>query len=470
VVRIHVGESSDTDPDMPADRATRRTTDTPVQRPPRTGIDISALAQRHALALRIAYLCCIAIATLLGLNADASLSNAADRLRRALEPALSFRDVTDAARNIALFVGWGATWVITSPAPTTRRTVAMATLLGMLASITVESAQVFSAVRYASIADVFTNTLGSLIGASAFWIFERRAITDLRSGTMIGVPGWMPAGALLLNAIGLAFAPSSRPTMHIAWESSPLGRAAKIASVTPVDVPWSALISDVAAWLVVGLGVSVAISDRTGRLRGLQLLAWLAIVGGMLPLVHLGRDMSGLQREAGTLGVQAVAVGIGLAAGLLAVPLWRRAVTARSTRALQLAALAAVLGAIIAWSPAAWAASGSTQVSWRQFVPMMSLFQRQDLSSVFLVLQKAGMGAAVGACLAARTRMGEPRPGVRAAVAYAALVEIGQVLVPGRYPDVTDILITTASAGLIAVLVERADRGARLSPGAASRP
>jgi VanZ family protein len=57
--------------------------------------------------------------------------------------------------------------------------------------------------------------------------------------------------------------------------------------------------------------------------------------------------------------------------------------------------------------------------------------------------------------------MGEPWPGVRTAVWYAALLEAGQFFVPGRYPDVTDIMITSAAAGLVAVLVERADRNAR---------
>lgn len=126
----------------------------------------------------------------------------------------------------------------------------------------------------------------------------------------------------------------------------------------------------------------------------------------------------------------------------------------------------------MAWSPANWAIppAGSPTMSWRQLVPMMSLFQRQDLSSVFLVLQKAGFGAALGACLAARTRVGVASPGVRAAVGYAMLLEIGQLLVPGRYPDITDVLITAAAAGLMAVLVERADQGVRHAPGASDAP
>lgn len=449
---------------MTAERAERRTTDTPVQRAPRRGIDISALALRYATAIRIAYLVCVAIATLLKLGFDPALPHALARLQRALDPTLNFRDVVDAARNIALFVGWGATSVLTSPAPTRGRDVLVATAWGMAASLTVESAQLFSSYRMASIADVATNTAGSLLGALLLWILERRAASDMRRGTLTGIPGWVPAGALLMAALGQTFAPSSRPTMAIAWASSPFERARTVAAAPALDVSRSALLSDVAIWLAVGLFVALAISDRAGTVRLRQFGAWLVLAPAGLALMHLGRSMAGLQREALAWQIQAAAGVIGLGLGFALLPRWRRSVAARSTRALQLGIVASAIGAAVAWSPAGWAARvGAPLVTWQQFVPMMSLFQRQDLSSVFLVLQKAGIGAAVGACLAARTRMGEPRPGVRAAVAWAAVVEIGQVLVPGRYPDVTDILITSAAAALVAILVERADRGARIS-------
>ncbi len=264
------------------ERDIRRTTDTPAQRAPRTGIDLSAVALRYATTLRLAYLLCIGIATLLHLGFDTSLVNAVFRLRRALDPSLSFRDVVDAARNVALFLGWGATWVLTSPAPTTRRDVVIATLWGMAASITVESAQVFSQYRMASIADVATNTLGALIGAFTLWIVERRATSDMRRGTMIGIPGWLPGSALLMTALGLAFAPSSRATMAIGWKPSPFERARQVMNAPAIVVPWPALVTDAAVWLLVGLLLAIAISDRTGRVRRTQLLAWVLIVPALL--------------------------------------------------------------------------------------------------------------------------------------------------------------------------------------------
>ena len=464
MVRIHVGESSPHS--LHEERVTRDTTDIPAQHLARRGIDLSALAERYAIALRIAYLACVAIATLLHLGFDAAPDAVLFRLKRAIDPQLAFRDVVDAARNVALFLGWGATWVLTTKAPTTRRDVTAATIVGMAASLTVETLQLFSQYRLASIADVCTNTVGSLLGALAVYLMEQRATSDMRRGTTIGIPGWLPASALLLTAFGLAFAPSSRPSMTVAWSPNPLERAALVAGTAARHVPWSALLTDATVWLAVGIAVAIAISDRTGRVRASQCVAWLLIVPLLLLIAHYGRSLAGLQRESDAWIVQSVAVAVGLLLGLALMPRWRRSVSARSTRAYQLFGVSALVGALMSWWPAIWAvpANGASVFSWRQLVPMMSLYQRQDLSSVFLVLQKAGIGAAVGACLAARTRVGEPRPGVRAALLYAAVLEFGQRFVPGRYPDVTDILITVSAACLVAVLIERADAGARIAP------
>lgn len=442
-------------------RAPRRTTDLPVQQAPRTGIDLAATAVRYAAVFRVGYLICIGIATLLQLGFDTAPMNVQFRFHRALHPPMGFKDIVDGARNIALFLGWGAVWVLTAPSPSRWRDVVRATVLGMCASLFVESIQVFSMFRMASIADVITNTLGSLLGAMAVWLVERRAGTDMRQGTLLGVPGWLPAGAVLTTAAALTFAPSSRAAMNVAWAASPFERARLIANTSALPVTWVGMLPDVIAWLMVGLTVAIAISDRTGRVRGRQLAAWLVIVPALLGLAHLGRAMAGLQREAGAWQIQAVAVAVGLLSALLVVPRWRTVVTARTTRAMQVGVLVAVLGALMAWTPATWivTAANTPHFNWRQLVPMMSLFQRQDMSSVFLVMEKAGLGAALGACLAARKRSGAPRPGLRTAALVALAYELGQCVVPGRYPDITDVIITAAAAGLAAVLVARAHLG-----------
>jgi VanZ family protein len=444
-----------------SDRTRHQTRDLPAQRSPRRGIDITAVAQRYAWAIRIAYLICIGIATLLNLGLDSSLPHMLERLHRAVGPAMSFRDIVDAARNVALFLGWGACWVMTSRAPTTLRSVMISTVLGLAASTTVEMAQLFSPNRVASLADVVTNTAGALLGALGTWLVERRATTDLRYGTTLGVPAWIPAGALLLAAASVAFAPSSRPAMIVQWGATPALRAAGVAAAPAATVPAWALLSDAVLWISAGLLIAIAVRDRTGTIRLRQLIVWAILTAASLLVVHEGRAAAGIQREAGVLFIQFGAVGLAIVGGLFLVPVWRRAAPARSTRAWHACLLAAIAGAAMAWTPATWALRGSAApaLNWHQLVPMYSLFQRQDLSSVFLVLQKAGIGAAIGAGLAARNLVGIPQPAVRLALAYAALLELGQVFIPGRFPDITDVLITGAAASLVAVLVERASRG-----------
>lgn len=437
----------------------------PAQQVPQRSMNLAALAQRYATPIRCAYLLCVAFATLLRLGFDPSLAHALERVPHALLPHLNFKDVVDAARNIALFFGWGVIYALTSHQPTRRRDVIVATLLGLLASLSVESAQLFSLYRQASVVDVATNTLGSLLGAISLAAIEHRARQDMRRGTMIGVPGWLPAGSLLLTAAGLSFAPSSRAAMVIGWASSPLGRWRMVNAAPAAAAHWSALLVDWLAWASVGLAVGIAISDRSGRVRRGQLLAWLLIAPGVLGLVHLGRGMVGLQRDQWAVLVQAGALGVGVLTALLLVPRWRSRVTARATRAGQLGLLAGGLGAVMAWIPVTWLplAIGRPRLQWQQLIPMLSLLMRQDMSSVFLVVQRAGLGAAVGACLAARKRVGAPSPGILSAVLYAAVLELGQMVVPGRYPDVTDILITGAAACLVLALVERADGGNELT-------
>ena len=451
---------------MTLPRPARLTTDLPAQQAARPGLDLMTLAIRHAVVLRVAYLICIGIATLLRVGFDPTPATVLLRLERAVSPLMNFKDVVDAARNVALFAGWGATWVLTSATPTTRRDIVRATGLGLLASLTVEGMQLFSPAREASVLDVLTNTLGSLLGAGVLWAMERRATADLRGGTMLGIPAWMSAGAMLTTATSLAYAPSSRVAMIIGWGATPADRLSIVQAIPAVTLPWPALITDVSAWLLAGLTVAIAVSDRTGRVRPRQLVGWLIIAPALLVGVHRARAWSGLQREEDTLLVQGLSFAIGLTLALLLVPRWRDRVKARSMRAAQLGIVVALFGALMAWSPASWAAlPGSTPgLSWRQLVPMMSLFQRHDLASVFLVLQKAGIGVLVGAALAARKRVGVPWPGLRTAVLYATCLEVGQLLVPGRYPDVTDIMMTSAAAGVVAVLAARSGRDARVVP------
>ena len=124
-----------------------------------------AVSNRLTLAVRMGYVGVIALATLTSLRLDPDISRALQRLPSALNTGLAPRDLVDAIRNIVLFAGWGALWVITAPKQRTAIRLTFATRSGFLLSFGVEAVQLFSPIRRASILDVTTNTVGYLIGA-----------------------------------------------------------------------------------------------------------------------------------------------------------------------------------------------------------------------------------------------------------------------------------------------------------------
>jgi VanZ family protein len=153
--------------------------------------------RRLLLAARFAYVGVVLLATLTRLHLDHELSNVAPRLARALDLRLHAHDVVDAAQNLALFAGLGAVWVVTSSPARAWASVRNATLVGFAISASVETVQLFSPVRFASLLDVTSNTLGAVGGAVTILALTAvlRAARGMRS--FVGVPAFVFAGAQL---------------------------------------------------------------------------------------------------------------------------------------------------------------------------------------------------------------------------------------------------------------------------------
>ncbi|MCU0625832.1 MAG: VanZ family protein [Gemmatimonadaceae bacterium] len=422
----------------------------------RAALDVVALAQRWGTWLVAAYLACIVLATTLGLDFDPSLVDAWYRLQRALHPHVRARDLVDAARNVALFAGLGATMALVTRPPAGRRIIVIATLVGLVASTSVETVQLFSHRRFASIIDVATNTLGALLGATVIVLLERRARTDIRGGTLLGVPAWFAAGALWTACVGLAYAPISRQGGTSVWGESPLVRLAAVRALPPINGSGMSYLPDAISFAALGLLVAVAVEDRAGRIRWPQFAAWLSLLAGLVLGMPVLRGLVGVRHDAIAPWVHGVALAGGLLAALTLVPAWRRAVPAAGARSVQVALVGCALLALWNWWPALWVSASSAGLGWRQLVPMLSLYQRDDMASVFLVLQKAGLGALLGACVAGRRASGLDQPGLRAIALVALAVELGQLLVPGRYPDITDVLMVTGGGAVTLTVALRA--------------
>src|SRR5207244_120126 len=178
--------------------------------------------KQRLLAARFAYVTIVLLATLTQLDFSPDLAAAGQRLARAFTPSLGWRDAIDALRNLALFAGLGAVWVVTSVSGKVREEIHRATLVAVGLSVTVEGLQVFSPVRTASLVDVTTNTLGALAGALMvpLLIVEVRRAKGTR--LYVGVP---TVHAWLAAALGAGVALAAELThwllgLSIRWEAA----------------------------------------------------------------------------------------------------------------------------------------------------------------------------------------------------------------------------------------------------------
>ena len=134
----------------------------------------------HARTARLAYLAVVLVATLSNLHFDPSMADVAPRLVRALNFTPHLSDAIDAARNVLLFAGLGAVWIATSRLKRPGATLVRATVLSFVLSACVETLQLFSPVREASLIDVTTDTIGGLVGGlitlAAFSVLDENEI------------------------------------------------------------------------------------------------------------------------------------------------------------------------------------------------------------------------------------------------------------------------------------------------------
>src|ERR1019366_4522192 len=150
-----------------------------------------SLAARLRTA-RVLYVAVVLLATLTDLRAEWSWAYAASHLGRMFDPGMGWRDAVDGLRNVALFAGLGAVWVVTAASFSSGGEIVRATAVGFALSLLVETAQLFSPDRIASMMDVGTNTFGAAFGA---WIVVL-AIGAVRARkgakSYLGVPAVTP--------------------------------------------------------------------------------------------------------------------------------------------------------------------------------------------------------------------------------------------------------------------------------------
>lgn len=334
---------------------------------------------------------------------------------------------TDVLANLLLYLPLGALLSFALPARWSAARVAfIATLLGALLALSLETAQLFEPRRVSSLTDLVLNTVGTFAGAvlalglraAAERLEDAMTVIDLRAA---------PMALLLVGAwVTARLAPFDWSASWPAWRRSlrPLWQAPSL--------PPATLLGHLAAWAV----IVVALRATVRRDAGFVVLA-LLVLG-----VAAGRI-------AGTGLVLAwpelLALGVALALWPLAESLGDRLLTGVALALLATAVLAAGL------APAGY--FGSLGAAAHQFT-----LAPLDAAALGTLAQGAERCFTAGALvwLLARLGAGALAAGLLGAALLLA-VEAVQLYMPGRTSTLTAPALALLAAGLVA-LVEPAER------------
>jgi len=414
--------------------------------------------RRRYLAARLGYIAIVLLATLTQLEFSPDLTAAAQRLARAFTLSLGWRDAVDGLRNVALFSGLGAVWVVTSLSGRVGVEVRRATLVALTLSVTVEGLQVFSPVRIASIVDVTTNTLGALGGAVlvALVIAAVRGAKGARS--YLGLPIFLPAGSYALAVLCEALTPLFRSDPQAAGLGG--GPLAQLRFALQAALPLSAgevplldlLLFAPAGFLTVAwLAEQGRAASRTWR----TVTAAGAVLAFASEVVHGAFGVS-IRWEAATTHALALGAGAWAASHRLAALTQALRGPPRARAACFAYGLLLVLWG---WRPFLPETDGDLiagQLTTAHLVPLLSLANRVDVFSAAHVAQQFFLYVPLGSLLAVWPLRSvgywsHLRPGVLLAVA----IEVGHLVISGRYLDVTNAIIACAGLAIGWIIVRR---------------
>ena len=409
------------------------------------------------ISAKLGYVVVLALATLTALQFDPDVSEAMNRLARAFYPSYTPRDMVDAVRNLALFAGWGALWVVTSPPTRISAALTRPLLTGAALSIGIETLQLFSPVRSAMLLDVITNTAGALSGALLVVVMVEIARLLRERKSYLGIPALSFAAtyfvAILFQAVVLT---RSDPLPGV--YGGPLTRFRATMAHFQLDSITALPLADALLFFPLGAFVVAALVEL-GRKHGRA--AWQTTAGGVVLSVaaEVTRGALALPIELGAIVVHFTAIALGALAAARWLPVLSRRLRGRR-RPRALAGTYAVILALWSWKPFLLETDPRvilSQLSLTRLVPLQAHGWRVDLFSVadiggpfFLYLPLGGLLAVWP--LRRRGPLGYCLP----AVYLAALTELGQVIVAGRYFGITDVIVQCAAVAIGWTVIGRA--------------
>jgi len=408
-----------------------------------------AVNTRLTLAVRMGYVGVIALATLTSLRLDPDISGALQRLPSALNTGLAPRDLVDAIRNIVLFAGWGALWVITAPKHRPALRLTLATLSGFLLSLGVETVQLFSPIRRASILDVTTNTAGSLIGALSVVTMVAVARHLKSRKSYVGVPAMLFAAAYFCAAF-LEAAVLARPTPIPGLHGGPSARFwtslgdIQFLSLSGLNVGDLILFVPLGAFLVAAMVEAGWTYSRA---------AWLTVVVGIVStaVAELSRGALGLQMNLGAVLLHSSGVVIGAGTTFRWLPGLTQIIRGRR-RPLALLATYAFVLTLWSWRPFLPETDIRTildQLSVVRLIPLHAQGWRLDVYSVADIVAPFFLFLPVGGLLAVwPLRRDAWLAGLLPGLYLAMITELGQILIADRYFGGTDMIVQCAGVAI----------------------
>ena len=422
-----------------------------------------ATSRRARLLARAGYVAVVLLATLTHLDLDPSVPDILWRLHRAVHFSTRGVDVVDAARNVALFAGFGAAWMVTAARDHPWRTALRIMGIGALLSIGVETVQLISLSRISSINDVTTNTIGALLGALGVVAMARLLRRTRNCDLVAGVPLFGVAGAYVGAISAEMFSPLYRHDFNPGAGGSLLNRFANAWHyLRPLD-PARMSLTDIALFWPGGVLVVLALAEL-GMSSGAACVSTIAGGAVLSAIVEIAHGVAGQPIEVSAIAAHALGIAIGALVG------WEWGVraagrgTARRRARLLLAGYALLLAAW-AWRPFVLrlhAAAVFAQLTVRHFTPLAVLGASEDLFGVMDVAEQFFLYLPLGFLLAAwplryRGRLAHVLPGV----CLAVVLEVGQLVVRDRLFDVTDLLTQCAAICVGFVVARRAGYEAR---------
>ncbi len=410
----------------------------------------------RARAARLAYAAMVLVATLSNLHPDWSVADAGPRLARALSFSPHMSDAIDAARNVLLFAGLGAVWVATSRLARPRATLVRITLISLLFSSAVETLQLFSPVREASLIDVTTDTVGGLVGGLVALGAFNVADAGRNRRSFFGVPAMLFAVAYGLASLAEVFFPLFRQNLLPNLGGSVADRIGRaILAINPDSITQLAF-SDLLIFAPAGAFMVLALVE-TGISAWLATTLVVVAAATLYPAAEVFHGVAGIPIVFGAMAMHFVAAALGAVAAAMSLPSFVGLATRARARILAIAYPLVIV--VWSWRPFRLdlsAASMAEQFTAAHLIPLRALASRADLFSVTDVLAQGLLFLPVGAVLAVwPLRRTGALSGLKPAIYVSIVLEIGKVPIAARFMDVTHILIQSAGAAIGFVLVHR---------------